>query len=488
MDSENMYAPAPTAGNPRRRRLLIITSVLLLIIVIVVIVVLTRPKPAPEVPDYVLTSTQLHANQNFGRLDGNNLYAYNGLAFYATDVTTGAVSVLNGGQRLPAVSDLYWAGSKGAFLDFSNSFSLTAVDQKLKALNLILNDNTKNYLWYFDFASGNLTPVSTRPIQSGAASFDKNTGTFYYVSSPDGSTSALYAFNINSSANKTLVSNLKMSSVSSVTPCDAADGVCVIGNLFDNPDSQHLFGVGQDGSMNDLYDSKGALYATNNGHVFVAMPREQKKPSPTSSEDVEYGPTDAFFYDTSTKKSSPLGIQLTGPEISTDLTDDGNFFMFDSSLNAADKDNNTRQSTNFIGGTYVNGKASVTQKSLSFASGAAYNGYITGFNGISHDAALMTALDNRQFLFSTNKYALPDAQKPQDVQNIIAACQPGMPHKAQYFTENTTFRVFIMDDGNFANHVQDFSRCMLTGHTASLIGYNFEFSGVDPVNDRITTD
>src|SRR5688572_59247 len=112
--------------------------------------------PKENFQQHRLIRTHLKQNINFARLIGSDIYAYNGLAFYKINSKTGAVEVLSSGKKLPTPDTVFWAESKGVLINFKQSFALSEVEKLLQARGLPLNEVTKSYTWYIDFASGSV--------------------------------------------------------------------------------------------------------------------------------------------------------------------------------------------------------------------------------------------------------------------------------------------------------------------------------------------
>ncbi len=168
------YQPYGTPPRRSARKWAVVAVAILLLTVLAITL-----WPRTEYREYKLDKTALKATQHFAQLDGSDLYSFNGLGFYKTDTRSGEVSMLRGGLRLPEPDRIYWADDKGALMTFQHSFSLTAVDNALRAQGLRLNAETEGYSWYVDFATGQLQLASTTKVRADQALYSQAESGFF---------------------------------------------------------------------------------------------------------------------------------------------------------------------------------------------------------------------------------------------------------------------------------------------------------------------
>lgn len=478
----------------RSGKIWLIASTAALIIIIVVVIIAGNSSGTIATSDYKLIKTDF-TGQNFTYLSGSEIYAYNGLAFYKTDINTKSVTVLNSGLRLPTPSSITWAGSQGALLSFKDSFSLTAVEKALATSNTPLNELSESYVWYLDFKSGSLSVMSASPIAKKTVLFSDSANGFYYIPDlsrnrvPSAATQLIF-YDVSTKAKRIVSSNLGLVSVSSVSNCSASELACVIDS---DPTSQKLYSIDKSGQKALVYDSKGTLYNTNSSTLFISIPRvtDAKK---ANSAGTYYGPEDAYIFNSATNRTTSLKSKLQGPEINAAFDNEGNFFIADSApIEDVEADsvpaNSAEPSNYYIAGHIKDDKLKTVAKPLHLTDGTVLTDNISSLLGQGNNGtALVETLGGKQLLFGNNQSITAPVSDSQDtVSRIIKQCNSTNVQPSQYFNDTRTFRVYINDDDNFARSVNAFGSCMAKSPT-SLVGYNYQLSGISPENGRITTD
>jgi len=163
-----------------------------------------------------------------------------------------------------------------------------------------------------------------------------------------------------------------------------------------------------------------------------------------------------------------------------------NYFLFDSSL---DTTFDSKEARNYVAGNYGDNSANSTQKKLIYKDGKNFTGNISQLRGANESVALVGTLDDRQYLFTDqSSLQLPTAQKQDEIENAVKSCLSSGAITEVYFESTKTFRIMISDDANFYKNIGTFSKCITNSGAKTLIGYNYQFAGQDPINGRITTD
>ena len=108
------------------------------------------------------------------KLEGQDLYSFNGLGFTKTNISTGEQEVLSSGYRLPRINNIVWAGDEGALLSFEGSFYYTKVQDELKTVGLNIDEITKKFTWYLNFKDGSLKKVEDVRARKNLGYYDPN--------------------------------------------------------------------------------------------------------------------------------------------------------------------------------------------------------------------------------------------------------------------------------------------------------------------------
>jgi hypothetical protein len=466
-----------------RKRLLIAIGLLFAVAIIAVVSVLLL---RPRFDQYGLTSTGLQAKQNFGYINDKDLYAFNGLAFYKTNLPSGQTTILSSGHKFPTPSAIYWANSKGALMNFSSSFGRTDIEEKLGAMNKSTSEETSNYTWYMDFASGDIKPVSTSSVTTDLAYYSETKNGFYYI--PSAAERVVYFYDVASGQNTPISKPLNVTSVNEIQACPNASAVCLIGRDQADPGKQKLFSIQQNQDTKVLLESSGRIFTTNNPEMYLAV-GEGSTPSKTSGTDEELGEADftdapAGMYNVKTKAEYKLDFNIGISDPTTHFTSDKDFYVIEG-LPSDDSGKPMYRS----GELTKNGSKTATYP-MAYSDGSSFNSHVLGIRSQgSGDLSLGTIMDASQVVLNGLKEKVVITQKDQSsAEKIVKDCVSSGAQDSQYFKESKTFRIILQDDENFAKNIRSFSECIVKREPSALNGYNFQFVGTDPVNGRLSTD
>lgn len=491
MYPESNYTPQQSDHkNTTRRRWLIIGVILFVLIVGVVIAFNGLSQSGPQ--QYRLTKTGLKSQQNFGYMNGSDVYAFNGLAFYKTNANDGKVTILTSGQRFPVPSNIYWANSKGALLSFSSSFALSAVENTLQAKGQQLTEEVNNYSWYLDFASGTLNLVNKSPIVAGQAYFSEKDQGFYYVtneSSKLGVTTPLYFYNIDAHQSKPISSDLEVTDMSSMTACPASDALCFTARDLSDTAKKKLYSIKQGEKKKVLFESDGQIFPTNNPELYIVVgrgsdPKKVSSEAPAGDQGkADLSDESANLYSLKTNSTIALDFKVGVSTPVLHFIDATHFYI----IQGASDDDKT---PSYRSGEISGDNAKTTIHPITYGDGTKFDTMITGVS--SHGTGsqmLVTTTKDEQVLFNDAKqYLNLSAKTTEDANKIVRDCLGSGATDDQYFDEIKQFRVLFVADNNFTRNVASFSKCVIQADNSALNGYNFQFAGSDPFNGRISTD
>lgn len=507
MYPEENYTPyKPKSDNRQTKfRLIMLIGLPLLFLVIIVIVVLRPASNGSSAPQYNLRSTNLTASMDYPYLNGSDLYTYNGLAFYKTNMeasgSNATTTVLSKGLRLPTPSNIYWADSRGALLTFKESFYLTPVETALTGIGQTINDTTRSYSWYLDFASGKLQLVNRRPIVPGLAHYSKSQKGFYYIESAfpdenDNIASPLHFFDISANRDQIVSSNLGVTDVRRLTECPTTDStaknICLVARDSKDQKAERLYNVSHNGRRTQLLDSKGRLFPTNNPNIYIAVSRgeeAEKIQGSRNQEQADFTEEPAVLHNLETNVTRTLDFRVGGSNnITAYFGDDDNFYFIDS---VVEDKSNEEQPDAFVyrAGTIADGSASELRTVL-FQDNTAFTGSLTSSNGYGNNGtSLLSTTNGGLMLFAKSDSIVKlSGVDQQTVQATINTCKPTGFQDSQYFLDIRQFRVTFTADDSFANRIATFSDCMTKTNPSVITGYNFHFAGSDPINGRLSTD
>lgn len=474
----------------------LLISLPVLFVVFVVLVLVTAFWPQPDLKQYNLSHTAISAEDNFGHLQGDSLYAYNGFAFYETNLDSGKTTILSSGLKLPAISDVYWAGSKGALLSFSASFNLTAVtralEQKGEAFDYY---QSPRYAWYLDFATNELKLVSRLEVSSGQAHYSPQENGFFFVTVANPGSGSLnrtplYFYDVASNQTKRVHRNLKVSDMGRMQACPGEGRVCFVARDFYDTDTESVFALTQDNKTKILYESQGRLFATNHPQHFIEVPNQGRVEDPENERDtptdVTYDDQPAVLRDITADTNYDLGFSVGTTNPIMHFVDQQHFYVLDSGVEAENG------GAAYLSGTIKEGDATTVAYPLLQSNQEPFSSRIVG--GETHgngSRTLVVVTDGSLAVFSERGQAPPPLQKA-DIQPVSQAVKQCMDASGatdqQYYSESNTFRVFFTADNSFDQNIARFADCLAASDAAPMIGYMFNYAGVSPVNGRIVTN
>ncbi len=316
MYPEESYANAQPKKS-RKKLFLIIGAAIVVIIILLLSFAGSQSVDNANIddPGYKVTSTDLIPAAYFSTIQGNDLYSYNGLAFYKVNLdNSNNVTILRSGLKLPTPASITWAGSNGALLTFKQSFSNTIVSNALRASGLSLDKLTQAYVWYLDFGSGKLTLVNKIPVQSGKPYYDEAAKGIYYVSRTERIFKlTLHFFNIQTSKDELAVPDLDSAGIESLSKCSPDFKLCFIARDRSNAteSSRQLYAIDSNNRKISVYDPKGGrIFATSKPDLYITTAAEEVRSSTDKpgapTEDTDFSSAIAQSYDVASKSSSDL--------------------------------------------------------------------------------------------------------------------------------------------------------------------------------------
>ncbi len=481
-EQPNLYEYQPANAKGSKVPLIITLVVLILMVGSLLFALLTRATATYQQPS--MYNTGFSADKDYAHLSGSSLYAYNGLAFYKVNQASQnkSITILNAGLKLPTPSNIYWADSKGALMTFKQSFISSAIEKALKDRGYAVTTSTEAYTWYLDFATNSLRLVSTSSLQANQVLHSANENGFYFFNDSGNGVKQLFFFHTDSGHIDTLNSNLQLSSVSSLQKCSGNFRICLVG--YDNTDqtSQNLYGVTKAGSLQTLKKSKGFFIATNVDDKIIAVTNPTTTNPHDPDTDFQGGPAELF--DVKSQSSKSLGFDIHSTDAVAHYVNGNDFIVFD--YGTQDKKSVTYTSIT------VNSRGHLSSKlfNITDGNGGSFNNTITSIDQSGIGDALVTADNNKQFIFSTQKHTAQPLIEAKTAQNTINTCLASAQGQgsSQYLDDLHLFRIFFSMDASFTANIKTFSTCLAKTDKAPMAGYNYTFGGIDPTFHKIVTD
>ncbi len=472
------------------------------LLLIVVMVIILRPKENFE--QHRLIRTHLKQDTNFARLIGSDVYAYNGLAFYKINPKTGAVEVLNSGKKLPTPGAVFWAESKGVLINFKQSFALSEVEKLLQARGLTLNEATKSYTWYIDFASGSINLVADYPVAPGLAYYSAADKGFYFIPNDDVRLSQIEHEEINTGGTslnfysletrqiKTISDDLGVVDISYLGACaEQGQKICFLGRDRDDTAKEKFYAVNQDNQKVPAAESSGRLFATSDPSLLISTEGSGDSEDVSDSsieEQVTYEETPAMLKNLKEKSLKKMGFDIGDSDIIAHFETEGEFYLIDNSLLSVTADNKTVSYR--AGKIKQGGKISSKLLPLVYGNNEPFSGGIINIASYGNGGeTLLTTQDNSQLLL-TNRDRANDFPKIEQrkAQEIVTQCAKNSAQDNQYFGDDELFKIFFTDNQALSGNIKTFGDCLVKANPAALVGYNFYFGGLDSFNGRVTSD
>lgn len=477
----NQTTPTSYRKEDNRKRLIfVIVASSLLVILFIIWSVLNSLR----VKDYSLNTTFLSADRNFGYLDGAQIYTYNGLVFSRVNYETGYAEILSGGVKLPSPSNLFWAGTRGALMNFDGSFYLSLVNSRLKDNDEIINKDTRDYTWYFDFNTGSLKLVDTSPVQNRLAYYSEGDGGFYLIAGNN-----LVFYDISSFTKRVVVDNLQVTGISHIGEC-ASFKLCIIGYSQDDFLSERIYSVDDDDSITEILNSNGRVFPTNNPR-YILLGRYEKdlqaNPGRIAEEDDDYGNQKAVLYDLDKQTERDLDFPLDESNVIFGLSSEAEYFLFDDSIeqNLLSSDSSLFYRAGVTRTAVGQPKSKVRQ--VYFSDGTPFSGGIIAIPNVnSSGGALLTTFTGDQLLFTPTAPQGFGMLSIEEARTNVRNCEGASDVKVvDYFNDGTQFKIYFVNGSKLSTNIKTFSDCLSQTNT---LGYNYYFGVLDPRSGRIITD
>lgn len=473
MDPQPTYPPAQPS---RKKRVYLLVGVVMLALLAITFWRVRNGLEARE-----LTSTNLRLTDNFGHVSGSSLYFYNGLAFQKTELQTGDNQTLSSGLKLPQPSQIHWAQSEGALLNFSSSFYASEVDRISKASGNRLSQEDVDDTWYLDFSTNELSLVDKAPVSQGLAYYSASEEGFYYIVFSKNEM-LLKFYNTSSKEASVVVDNLDLIDVSHLGGCVGYQ-VCLIARNATDAATARLYGV-NNAEVAELHNSHGRLFATSRDNQFVSTTNSEAIEGPRGKafdEEIDFGNTPALLYTIGQQELAELGFLIGESDLVLGFGSDDEFFMLDNSTET----DISPTSKGYVAGK-VSGKSSLLK--LVYATGEPFDGgFIAKASFADGGVALLATTQGDQLLFSTvnSVYEFSALGSDEALASANNCVGDSTGRFVDYFSSDSTFKIYLPFDSDFYAKISSFSNCLTQTNTT---GYNYHFVGTDPVSGRIVTD
>lgn len=406
-------------------------------------------------------------SRNFSYLQGDELLAYNGLAFYSTNVKTGQRKFLYSGTKLPAISSLAWAGTNGVAMVFKENFFGTPINGLLEQNGQKVDNTTKDYTWYLNFKTSSITQISQNAIDADKAIYDPSNKTLYYSElssgSSDGDKVRFYSYDTTKQTSPTLLlDDAGVADVSSLAKCSRSKLVCFIAHDTASTSGQQVFAI-QAGKLGkvSLLDggSDGQVYYGGHKDYYVVT-------SPSANGTTE----SSVLYDVSTEQSKAYRLGFT--------FDDDTHSYFASAKDFYVVDGKT---TSGFKAAKLKGSSSTTKDRGLKLNEETYDGALGDIRSSEGKAiSLVSNTDGRQYLFGPEPITtMSSFAKKETVQLAVSDCGRRTTTRNQYNDKTRTFTIKILALYGFAKQIKDFGSCMTKDHVDSVHGYYFNFVGLN---------
>lgn len=480
MYPENTFEPK----KPRSLKPVIIGGLLLFLSVLLLIIFW----PRTTYEQYKLLKVPLDLSNSHAELTGNTIHAFDGMAFYSLDINTGKITPTWSGERLPTPTKVFWADSRGVLLNFGTSFSHTRIDTIIRAGGKRPNDTTRNYTWYLDFATGELTLVNELPVRPDMAIYSETNNGFYYIpdysqfgSDEDSellpSNAPLHFFDIAARSNRIVVEDLKITDISHISMCPQSGAICLIGRDIELTETEKLFSIDTAGQKSVGLESNGRLYPTNQPELYISVPAENRG---QSTEDVNFTEAEAVLHNLLTNNQIKAGFKVGSGDIIAAFSPSGSFYIID----------DTKPNL-YLTGWLNEDKIKLTESNLTDANNTRIDFQpVSNVSYGDNGTGLIPSIDGNLFLLSSSppSIQLPQKLDYQEAETEIKTCANQYAHDTQYLQSSSMFRILFADNDDFATQVKGFSNCVLSSNPQALIGYYYQFAAISPVNGRISSD
>lgn len=443
---------------------------------------------------HYVTKTELDNSKSYSYLDGSKILAYNGLTFYKVDLASeNKISTLSGGQKLPTPEAIFWAGEKGALMTFKSSFTYTLVEEELKKVGKKVDLETRNYVWYFDFASSKLSLVSERNIYSKVAAFSKKDNGFYLAtegSKGDSKNTPILFYDLSTA--KTVVEETGYGEVLRMFVCKEEGGVCIVSRDKNSLGKQVVQRIDRNGQKNTVYEVDGQVFGSSNpNYLLVAKtpPDDiEKKKNERDEGGVFQGA--ATLVNLSTSKETGLNFETEGSSLIGNIPSEGNFYVIDTML-ASTKGKKDIETATYTSGRINDKSIKIGVNNLLAADSSNWvEGVINvpsyGENGLT----LLVDYNGFSIVVSPDKGISPiPLSKTEDIKKLVGNCikSSGLSDY-QFFEDSKTFRILAIESPAWRQQINSFTDCINSSGDSAMYGYNYQISLRDARNGRLISD
>lgn len=480
-----MYPDYTPPEQKKTRRIIAVVCACVAALFVILLISALRPKETFQ--QAWIHKTDLSYDQNFTYLNGSTLYAYNGLAFYAT-TREGDVSVLSAKYRLPNPEKIYWANDQGALMTFSSGFYYSQIETELKKRGQSLGEATiQDYTWYLDFATNSFHLVTPEKAESTYYS-SKDRGFYYFTGT--GNTPRLHFYDAATYKDKIVAEIPNIVDISNLTQCTGTTA-CFVARDKNVPAAARLYEVKSNGTVTQMYDSKGRIFPTNKPDKYVVVETtKEDNYTDASYDEADFPETPAYLYDAGSKSLRGLGFEVGATPVTLHMLNDTEFYAFGEQFVTAYNDQ--KEVPAYEAGRFKSkGDAKTALMPLLYSDGSSFDSNLVAQLSQGGDkTTLLSDADQRQYLFDFNQKgkdirAVTELAADTNVKSCIKSA--GLANRDHY-PEQKLFRIVFNDTPGFQNKIAAFSSCLTKTSDSPIVGYTYTFVGVDPTYDRIVTD
>lgn len=468
-------------------------AIILLVVVSIFIVVVIFSRS--DFKKYAFQETSLSSQQNFGYMQDDKLYSYNGMVFSEYNLLDGNIRVLHTGTRLPAPKKIYWAADNGVLISFKQSFIGTEVERILQQQGKTVNRTTMEYVWFLNFKTGKLQQVEQLGDDVGTGTHIPSDGLIYFTSlgTINDEFTPLISFSTDSGEVER-ITNLPIIDISYVGDC-AQEKLCIVGRDAADKKNVQLYSMKiSEQNPESVLSVQNTISPTNNPDIFVITDTKESgeeielaSGDEHGNEDVDPVPGVLSFYNISTGARDDGLFEVSGDIISSYIdSSSGDFLIIN---NALDEDSEYL----YYSGRYKDSAVKATEYPVIYGGEKDDTPIFISSNGQSGRGYLLLSDDQGTQVIakhpSLEDTKLPEVKQYDDIRRITEDCPSliGKPIEQQYFEESRIVRIFLQEDTYLQSNIQKIAQC-IGKEIKNTWSYNFKISTLDPTNGRITSD
>ena len=470
----------------RNRVKILITLCLLLIGLGVVIFLLS-----PPYKNYSIHETP-HLGTDFATIQGESIYGYSGLAFYKSAIDNPSkVTILSSGFHLPVPKTVHWAGDDGAVLTFTDQGAAgSLLEAELLSRGKEVNDQSLEFVWYFDFKNRSLQLVDEAGLASSAYYHSPAKHGFYYIKygkpvlESHGFENASLAFYSTKTFSSQTVSEAvgNEEATTYIGPCKNTATVCLVKDL-NGKYSLYAVENGKQEKVGKTYDH---LVATASPEIFIGSIHEE----PESSEGAEDELLMSSYYvvnpvtgkDTRVSKN-----KVANNSFIANSDGENHFYIFEPTPEDPEDEISLLAGAKNVFKTPKTKQvkfANITEKNDTSSSIAVIDPVSKNSSGFM----LFRDVDT-SYLIAPQGYEYASAkQSSQKAEGSLQPCFAKYTEFHEYSEELSQFKVGVVYDANYRKTIESFSNCAATTSPGSLIGHDFIFVGLSPIDGRFVTN